>query len=106
MPAGGQPGGAERHPAATPYDVAAWRCRYILPADGVLLDPSCGSGTILQAGLDQAANEVIGVEKGEEVPGDCEAANHLNGRGTFRTTGRYIYSDNYFSGLTTIRIPG
>jgi hypothetical protein len=29
-------------PAATPYDVAAWWCRYILPAGGVLCDPMCG----------------------------------------------------------------
>ncbi len=61
--AGGQPGGAEHHPAATPYDVAAWWCRYLLPPDGVLLDPFCGSGTMLQAGLDHGACQVIGVEK-------------------------------------------
>jgi DNA modification methylase len=29
----------------------------------VLLDPFCGSGTMLLAGLDQAASKVIGVEK-------------------------------------------
>ena len=51
-PAGG-PSEAGGHPAATPYDVAAWWCRYILPEGGVLLDPFCGSGTMLQAGLDQ-----------------------------------------------------
>jgi DNA modification methylase len=60
---GGQPGGAERHPAATPYDVAAWWCRYILPAGGVLLDPFGGSGTMLAAGLDHGASKVIGIEK-------------------------------------------
>jgi DNA modification methylase len=60
---GGQPGGAEHHPAATPYDVAAWWCRYILPPGGVLLDPFSGSGTMLQAGLDQGASKVIGIEK-------------------------------------------
>ena len=54
---GGQPGGAEHHPAATPYDVAAWWCRYILPPDGVLVDPFCGSGTMLQAGLDQGPSK-------------------------------------------------
>ena len=60
---GGQPGGAEHHPAATPYDVAAWWCRYILPAGGVLLDPFCGSGTMLQAGLDHGASKVIGIDR-------------------------------------------
>ena len=60
---GGQPGGAEHHPAATPYDVAAWWCKYILPPDGVLLDPFCGSGTMLQAGLDCGASRVIGIDR-------------------------------------------
>jgi DNA modification methylase len=51
------------HPAVTPYNLAAWWCRYILPPDGVLLDPFCGSGTMLLAGLDQGASKVIGIEK-------------------------------------------
>jgi site-specific DNA-methyltransferase (adenine-specific) len=58
-----QPNGAEHHPAATPYDVAAWWCRYILPPGGVLLDPFCGSGTMLVAGLDHGASRVIGIDK-------------------------------------------
>ena len=61
--AGGQSGGAEHHPAATPYDVAAWWCKYILPSEGVLLDPFCGSGTMLQAGLNHGASKVIGIDK-------------------------------------------
>jgi DNA modification methylase len=61
-PAGG-PSEAGGHPAATPYDVAAWWSRYILPAGGVLLDPFCGSGTMLQAGLDHGASGVIGIDK-------------------------------------------
>ena len=60
---GGQPGGTEGHPAATPYDVAAWWCRYLLPPGGVLLDPFCGSGTMLMAGLDHGASKVIGIDK-------------------------------------------
>ena len=60
---GAQPGGSEHHPAATPYDVAAWWCRYILPPGGVLLDPFCGSGTMLMAGLDHGASKVIGIDK-------------------------------------------
>jgi hypothetical protein len=61
-PVGG-PSEAGGHPAATPYDVAAWWCRYILPGGGVLLDPFCGSGTMVQAGLDHGASGVIGIEK-------------------------------------------
>ena len=60
---GGQLGGAEDHPAATPYSLATWWCRYILPKGGVLLDPFCGSGTMLLAGLDCGASKVIGIEK-------------------------------------------
>jgi DNA modification methylase len=51
------------HPATTPYELSAWWCRYILPPDGVLLDPFCGSGTMLVAGLDHGASRVIGIEK-------------------------------------------
>jgi hypothetical protein len=60
---GGQPGGTEGHPAPTPYDVAAWWCRYILPTNGVLLDPFVGSGTMLMAGLDEGASKVIGIDR-------------------------------------------
>jgi len=51
------------HPATTPYELSAWWCRYILPPDGVLLDPFCGSGTMLVAGLEHGASRVIGIEK-------------------------------------------
>jgi DNA modification methylase len=51
------------HPAPTPYDLAAWWCKYILPPGGVLLDPFCGSGTMLLAGLDHGASKVIGIDK-------------------------------------------
>ena len=60
---GGQPGGSEHHPAATPYDVASWWCKYILPSGGVLLDCFAGSGTMLAAGLDNGASKVIGIER-------------------------------------------
>jgi len=63
IPVGGKPGGSEHHPAATPYDVAAWWCKYILPPGGVLLDMFVGSGTMLQAGLDNGASKVIGIDK-------------------------------------------
>ena len=44
------------HPTATPYRVADWWCRYLLPSGGVLLDPFVGSGTTLVAGLDNGAS--------------------------------------------------
>ena len=63
IPTGGQPGGTEDHPAPTPYDLAAWWAKYILPPGGVLLDPFCGSGTMLQSGLDHDASRVIGIDR-------------------------------------------
>jgi DNA modification methylase len=63
VPVGGSSGAGHQHPAVTPYDLAAWWCRYILPPGGVLLDPQSGSGTMLLAGLDSGASRVIGIEK-------------------------------------------
>jgi hypothetical protein len=60
---GGNAGAGHQHPAVTPYDLAAWWCRYILPPGGVLCDPFCGSGTMLLAGLDHGASKVIGIDK-------------------------------------------
>ena len=44
-------------------DQVDWWCKYILPAGGVLLDPFCGSGTMLVAGLDHGASKAIGIDK-------------------------------------------
>ena len=55
--------GAGGHPASTPMELASWWCRYILPPNSVLLDMFCGSGTMLAAGLDNGASQVIGIEK-------------------------------------------
>jgi hypothetical protein len=63
IPVGGSSRAGHQHPAVTPYDLAAWWCRYILPPGGVLLDVMAGSGTMLQAGLDHGASKVIGIEK-------------------------------------------
>jgi DNA modification methylase len=49
--------------ATTPYAVADWWYRYILPPGSVLLAPFCGSGTMLAAGLDAGATKVIGIDK-------------------------------------------
>jgi len=61
--AGGSADGDNSHPAKTPYDVAAWWVKYLLPQGGVLLDCFAGSGTMLCAGLDFGASKVIGIEK-------------------------------------------
>jgi len=63
IPVGGGGADSGNHPAVTPYDVAAWWCRYIFPTGGALLDPFSGSGTMLIAGLDHGASKVIGIEK-------------------------------------------
>jgi DNA modification methylase len=60
---GGSAAEENAHPAKTPYDVAAWWIKYLLPQDGVLLDCFCGSGTMLAAGLDFGASQVIGIEQ-------------------------------------------
>src|SRR5262245_52762271 len=49
------------HPATTPYDVAAWWVKYLLPQNSVLLDCFCGSATMLAAALDFGASRVIGI---------------------------------------------
>jgi DNA modification methylase len=53
------------HPATTSYRLASWWCQYLLPKDGVLLDPFSGEATILAAGLDCGASKVLGIEKVE-----------------------------------------
>jgi DNA modification methylase len=64
--AGGTAGASNGHPATTPYDVAAWWVKYLLPQGGVLLDCFSGSGTMLAAGLDFGASQVIGIEQQEK----------------------------------------
>lgn len=60
---GGTAGTSNGHPATTPYDVAAWWVKYLLPKGGTLLDCFAGSGTMLAAGLDFGASRVIGIEQ-------------------------------------------
>ena len=61
--AGGTSADDNSHPSKTPYDVAAWWVKYLLPQNGVLLDCFAGSGTMLAAGLDFGASQVIGIEQ-------------------------------------------
>jgi DNA modification methylase len=61
--AGGGAAANNSHPASTPFEVAAWWVKYLLPNKGVLLDCFAGSGTMLLAGLDYGASRVIGIDK-------------------------------------------
>ena len=61
--AGGGAAANNSHPASTPYEVAAWWVKYLLPKNGVLLDCFAGSGSMLLAGLDYGASRVIGIEQ-------------------------------------------
>jgi phage N-6-adenine-methyltransferase len=62
----GTPIDQQGHPAVTPYRLAEWWCRYLLPPNGVLIDPFCGSGTTLAAAFDCGASQVIGIDKRED----------------------------------------
>jgi len=70
--AGGSAAPGNSHPATTPYDVAAWWVKYLLPQGGVLLDCFAGSGTMLCAGLDFGASQVIGIEQEKKYIGIAE----------------------------------
>lgn len=59
----GTPVDHQGHPAVTSYRLAEWWCRYLLPPDGVLIDPFCGSGTTLLAALNCGATRVFGIDK-------------------------------------------
>lgn len=59
----GTPVDRHEHPTVTPFRLAEWWCNYLLPNVGVLLDPFCGSGTTLLAGINSSASHVIGIEK-------------------------------------------
>ena len=63
MANGGSGAEENSHPSKTPYDVAAWWVKYLPPQDGVLLDCFAGSGTMLCAGLDCGAFQVLGMEQ-------------------------------------------
>ena len=84
----GTPVDQQGHPAVTPYHLAEWWCRYILPPDGVLVDPFCGSGTTLSAALDCGASRVIGIDKNEgyldiarrRIFGDVPVVDHDDGQ--------------------------
>jgi DNA modification methylase len=70
--AGGSAAADIKHPASTPYDVAAWWVKYLLPEKGVLLDCFAGSGTMLAAGLDFRASQVIGIDQQKKYLKDAE----------------------------------
>jgi len=60
--AGQTSSGALGHGAGTPLSLADWWTRYIVPDNGVILDPFVGAGTMMLAGL-LRGHTVIGVDK-------------------------------------------
>lgn len=62
--------GAKGHGAGTPRKVAEWWTRYITPDSGKLLDPFCGSGTMLEVAQAQGLS-AVGIEQHERY---CEIA--------------------------------
>lgn len=53
--------GAKGHGAGTPLEWCRWWVRYIVPPRGVVVDPFCGSGTMLVA-CDEEDRHCIGIE--------------------------------------------
>ena len=90
------------HPAVTPYRLAEWWCRYLLPPGGVLIDPFCGSGTTMAAALACGASKVIGIDKEEDYLD--MARRRILGEGpapirySTRLTGCLVYSRAIWSG--------
>lgn len=67
---GANHGGCKEHGAATPRDLMDWWVSYITPDGGTVVDPFCGSGTMLAVARDQGLR-AIGIEKEEKY---CEIA--------------------------------
>lgn len=72
--------GAKGHGAGTPCDLVKWWTTYITPDGGTVVDPFCGSGTMLAVAREQGLR-AIGIEKEERY---CEiAASRLKQRVLF-----------------------
>lgn len=54
--------GYKGHPAAFPEELASLCCKAGCPPGGTVLDPFCGSGTALVAGLSAGAASVVGID--------------------------------------------
>ncbi len=58
-----------KHPTVKPVSLMRWLCRLITPPGGVVLDPFAGSGTTLQAALEEGFG-AIGIEQSAEYVAD------------------------------------
>lgn len=58
-----------KHPTVKPVSLMEWLCKLVTPNGGVILDPFAGSGTTLQAAV-QNGFKAIGVEKEPEYIAD------------------------------------
>lgn len=65
LPFSGNGQHAEGHGARTPLQLCHWLVRYLCPAQGTVLDPFCGMGTVGAAALHQG-KKFIGIDQSEE----------------------------------------
>ena len=59
-----------KHPTVKPVDLMRWLVRLVTPPGGTVLEPFAGSGSTLQACLEEGVR-VIGVEREATFYGDC-----------------------------------
>lgn len=58
-----------RHPTVKPIALMRWLCRLVTPPGGTILDPFAGSGSTLQAAVEEGFN-AVGVEREAEYYAD------------------------------------
>ncbi|WP_311276132.1 DNA methyltransferase [Methylobacterium sp. WCS2018Hpa-22] len=59
-----------KHPTVKPVDLMRWLVRLVTPRGGLVLEPFAGSGSTLQAAIEEGAR-VIGVEREAQFFADC-----------------------------------
>lgn len=61
-----------KHPTVKPIALMRYLCRLVTPPGGVVLDPFCGSGTTVQAAMQEGFN-AIGIEREAQYHADATA---------------------------------